>query len=518
MIVRRGRPPEAAYTFKHALVQDAAYSSLLHKERKELHAKIAAVLSEMHPEKAEREPELLAHHLTEANQTERAVAFWLKAGQRAAKTQANLEAIGHLRRGLEVVERNLELPDRDRIEVALRIELGICLISAKGYAVGEVEENYERALNLGQQLGDEEKIFAATRGLWVCHFIRADLAKAQDLSSQLLELAMRTHPSDAVDGALHGTGRLIEAHRALGMTQLYAGCFFASRDHLKSALSLYNPNLHGYLMEFHGIEPGVVCLSYLGFLLWFLGCSDQAREYSEQALSNAERLRHPYTIAFALTFRAYLCQLLRDVEGTRYNAHRAIAISSEHKFLHWKHQATLLRGWALAELGQIDDGLSQIRAGLDGYAVMESWLACSWFRSLLANAYLKAARPDAALRALDDAFAVAERTGEQFFLAELNRLQGEITLRNRGLEAAAEAEACYNRSFEICRKQQALSWELRTAVSLARLWRDLGKYQEAAGLLAPICSKINEGLDTSDFKEAIQIKCELEARGGNHAL
>jgi class 3 adenylate cyclase/predicted ATPase len=511
LIVRRGHAPEAAYIFKHALVQDAAYSSLLHRERKKLHAKIAAVLAEMHPEKAEREPELLAHHLTEANQNELAVDFWLKAGKRAAKTGANLEAIGHLNRGLEVLKGNPDIPARDGLELVLRIDLGISLIAAKGYAVQEVEENYERALDLGQRLDDKQNIFAATRGLWVCYFIRADLAKAKDLSAQLLELAERSHLNDTADQALQRSGHLVEAHRALGMTLLYSGCFVESRDHLKRGISLYDPNLHRYLIETHGIEPGIVCLSYLGFLLWFLGCPDQARECDEQALSHAERIGHPYTLAFALAFRAYLCQQLRDVEGTRNHADRAIAISSEHGFLHWKYQATMLRGWALAELGQIDEGVSQIRAGLNGYEALESWLACSWFRSLLANAYVKAGRPYAALRALDDAFAVAERTGEQFFLAELHRLQGEITLTHRGLEAASEAEACYKCSFEISRKQQALAWELRTAVSLARLWRDLGNRQEAADLLAPIFSKFNQGFDTSDVKEAVQLMRELEA-------
>jgi class 3 adenylate cyclase/predicted ATPase len=511
LIIRRGHPPEAAYAFKHALVQDAAHSSLLHSDRKQLHAKIAAVLAEIYPERAEREPELLAHHFTEADQSEPAVDFWLKAGKRAAKTRANLEAIAHLRRGLEVLEGDPDIPDRNGIELALRIELGILLIAAKGYAVQEVEKNYVRAVELGQQLDDKQKIFAATRGLWVCYFIRADMVKAHDLGVQMLKMAERTHRNETADQARQRTGYLIEAHRALGMTMFWGGRFVASRDHLERGIGLYDPNLHGSLSETHGIDPGIVCLMYLGYLLWFLGCPDQARKCCEQALSSAERMRHPITLAFALAFTTYLCQHLRDVEGTRDHANRTMAICTEHGFVFYKQQATMLRGWALAELGHIDDGLNHIRAGLDAYEAMESGLACPWFRSLLANAYVRAGRADAALRALDDAVAIAERTGERSHLAEIYRLQGEITYTHRGPEAAGETEACYKRSLEVCRKQEAVSWELRTAVSLARLWRDAGKRQDAADLLAPICGRFKQGFDTLDLKEAVQMMSELEA-------
>ena len=512
LIIRRGHPPAANYAFKHALVQDAAYSSLLHSDRKRLHARIAAVFAEMYPDRIEREPELLAHHFTEADQSELAVGFWLKAGKRAAKGRANLEAIAHLRKGLKVLEEKCAIPDRAGTELELRIGLGIPLIAAKGYAVRDVEENYARALELAKQLEDEEKVFEATRGLWVCHFIRADLIKAHDLGIQLLILAERTRQNDTADEMRQTTGHLIEANRALGQTVLYSGCFRASRDYFERGVSLYDRHLHGSLIEIYGIDPGIVCLSYLGYLLWFLGCPDQAREYSKQALSNAEEMRHPFTLAFALAFRAYLCQHVRDIEGTRDHAERTMAISLEHGFLHWKHQAFMLRGWALAELGQIDDGLSQIRAGLEAYEATESRLACPWFGSLLANAYAKAGSLDAALRALDDSLTLTQRTGERFFLAEIYRLQGEITLAHRGPQAAGEVEACYRRSLEVCRQQEALSWELRTTVNLARLWRIVGKHQNAADLLASVHGRFRQGFDTPDLTEAAQLMSELEAR------
>jgi predicted ATPase len=462
----------------------------------------------MYPEKTEREPELLAHHLTESGQSETAASFWLKAGKQAAKTGANLEAIGHLRRGLGVVQANPRMQGADEMELELRIALGNALIAAKGYAVQEVEENYNRALELGRQLDDEEKAFAATRGLWVCHFIRADLTRAHDLSVELLRFAKRTRLNERARPAQQ-TGYLIEAHRAIAMTMLYRGRFAASRHHLHRCINLYSPDLHSDLMERHGTDPGVVSLAYLGYLLWFLGRPDAARQHSEQAIANAEKIRHPFSLAFALVFGAYLCQHLRDVEGTRDHANRAMIIASEHNFLHWKQQAAILRGWALTQAGEIDEGLSQMRLGLDQYEAMDSWLAGCWFRCLLAEAYARAGLRDAALRALDGALAVARRTGDHSYLAEVYRLQGEITLAEGGAASAGDGEDLFRLSLEIARKQGALSWELRTAVSMARLWQASGRREQATQLLRPVVAKFSEGLLTPDLKQAVELMREL---------
>ncbi|MCW1993437.1 class 3 adenylate cyclase/predicted ATPase [Bradyrhizobium diazoefficiens] len=506
LIMRRGHPPDALYSFKHVMIQNAAHASLLHSERRKLHARIVQVLAEMYPEKTEREPELLAHHLTESGQSEGAASFWLKAGKQAAKSGANLEAIGHLHRGLSVVQANARMQGADEMELELRIALGNALIAAKGYAVQEVEENYVRALELGRQLDDEENTFAATRGLWVCHFIRADLTRAHDLSVELLKFAKRERTQPAQQ-----TGYLIEAHRAIAMTMLYRGRFAASQHHLHRCINLYSPDLHSDLMVRHGTDPGVVSLSYLGYLLWFLGRPDAARQHSEQAIANAEKIRHPFTLAFALVFGAYLCQHLRDVEGTRDHANRAMIIATEHNFLHWKQQAAILRGWALTQLGEADEGLSQMRFGLDEYEAMDSWLAGCWFRCLLAEAYAKVGLRDAALRALDGALATARRTGDHSYLAEVYRLQGEITLSDGNPASVQEAEDLFVLSLETARKQGALSWELRTAVSLARLSHDAGKGEQATLLLTPIVGKFSEGFLTPDLKQAMQLVNDLRA-------
>jgi class 3 adenylate cyclase/predicted ATPase len=508
LIGRRGQLSDAVYTFKHVLIQDAARSSLLHSERRRLHARIASALAEMYPETTEREPELLAYHLTESGQSEEAARAWLEAGKRAARLGVHLEANGHLRRGLAVVQGSRDMPSRDSIELELRLMLGYGLIAAKGYGAQEIEDNFARGLELGLQLKDEEKVLGAIRGLWMRHFIRADLSKAHDLSVELLRFARRQRARDGIAPA-EQAAYFVEAHRSIGMTMLYRGRFLAARHHLQHAVRLHDPAQRRDLAE-RLISPDVLSLSYLGYIQWFVGRADTARRHCARAISNAEDMRHPYTLAFALVFGAYLCQHLRDVEGTSHHASRALAIASTHGFLHWKRQAAILHGWAQSERGDVEEGLSEMRAGLDGYEAQDSWLASCWFRSLLAQGHARAGRPEAALRALDEALAIAGRTGDHFFLAENFRLQGEITLAQVGLAAASDVEAMFKRSLQTARAQNASSWELRTATSLARLWRDAGRHDEAANLLLPVLQAFEQGLLTPDVAEAVKLANELK--------
>jgi class 3 adenylate cyclase/predicted ATPase len=510
LIGRRGLGHDSVYVFKHILIQDAARSSLLHSERRRLHARIASTLAEMYPETTEREPELLAHHLTEAGQGESAARAWLKAGKQAARLGGNLEAIGHLRRGLAVIQTSPDMPGRAELEVELRLGLGYSLIAARGYGMREIEDSFARGLELGLRLNDEEKVLAAIRGLWMRHFIRADLAKAHDLSVELLKFARRQRAKDSIVPAAQQSAYFVEAHRSIGMTMLYRGRYLAAHHHLERAVSLHDPTLHRDLAE-RLISPDVLSLSYLGYIKWFVGRSDTAQQHTAAAISNAEEMRHPFTLAFALVFGAYLCQHLRDVEGTRDRAGRAMAIAAKHGFLHWKHQAAILHGWALTELGDIEAGMSEMRSGLDGYEAQDSWLASCWFRSLLAQGHARAGRGDAALRALDEALAIARRTGDHFYLAENYRLQGDVTLAQMGLGAAADVEALFKRSLQVARAQDARSWELRTATSLARLRRDVGRHGEAADVLLPILRSVKEGLLTLDVTEAVALANELKA-------
>lgn len=503
LIVRRGHPPDSSYKFKHALVQDVSYSSLLKSKRYSIHARIVSLLEHRFPDLVRNEPELLAHHCTEAKLGERAVDYWLAAGRRAMKGRANQEAITHVRRGLELLSEHPDIPDHDRKELDLRILLGIPLIAAKGYAAADVEKHYSRARDLGEQLGDMPKAFAATRGLWVHYFIRAELDKARKLADQLLASATNEWQNGKCQ-----TGYLIEARRALGMNMLYLGNFEASRENLKRGLALYDPEQHQSLAELHGIDPGIVCLSYLGYVSWFLGYPNQAHLKVGQALRMARKEGHPFTLAFALAFAAYLQQHLRNARKTKFLAQKTIEISSEHGFRHWRIQGTMLLGWALAELGQSEDGLMRIRDGFDAYLAMDSRLASPWFQALLAQTYARAGQPDAALHELDNALATARRTSEEFYQAELYRLRGEMLLEQT--DDPIKAEAYYEDSLKVARKQNARSFELRTVVSLGRFLKANGRGDKAHELLAAIYESFGEGFDTVDLREARALLDELK--------
>jgi len=499
IIYRRGTEPHTTYTFKHALLQDAAYSSLLHSESQQLHTRIARLLEEEYPERVENEPELVAHHYTSAALTEQAIDYWRKAGERAIQRSANAEAIDHLAKGLELLETLPESLQRAQTELQLQTCLGPALTATRGYAAHDVEAAYIRARELSKSVGDTSKVFSVLRGLWVYYFIRADLHEAHELGKQLLDLAQRErHP-----------GYLLEAHRAIGQILLYRGEFVESRLHLEEGIALYDPDEHRSHIYLYGNDPGIACSSYQAYVLWFLGYPDQALRQSEKALSLARELAHPFSLTFALAFAAYLHQHLRDVEATRALADETVAISREQGFPFWANQERILRGWAQAEQGAVEDGTTELRTGLDAYRAMGSGLGCPWFLGLLAEVYAKSGRASEGLRALEDCFTTIEKTGERFYLAEMHRLRGELIASLRGVDAAAEVDACYDRSKEIAHEQSAKSWELRAVVSQARFWRDLGRPRAARDLLLPVYERFTEGLDTTELTQARRLLDEL---------
>ncbi len=452
------------------------------------------------------------HHLTESGQSEGAASFWLKAGKQAAKSGANLEAIGHLRRGLSVVQANARMQGADEMELELRIALGNALIAAMGYARRRrSRRTTSAALELGQQLDDDEKAFAATRGLWVCHFIRADLTRAHDLSVELLKFAKRE--------------RLNERTKPAQQSRLSdRGAPLDRDDHALSrplrAPAASSAPLHQPLQSRPAFRPdgasrhrsrcGLAVLSRLPLVV-----PRPARRGAPAQVSRRSRTRRRSAIpsrspsrSCSAPISASTCAMSR---ARATHANRAMIIATEHNFLHWKQQAAILRGWALTQLGEADEGLSQMRFGLDEYEAMDLWLAGCWFRCLLAEAYAKVGMRDAALRALDGALATARRTGDHSYLAEVYRLQGEITLSGGDPASMQEAEDLFGLSLDTARKQGALSWSCETAVSLARLSRDTGKREHASLLLAPIVGKFSEGFYTPDLKQAMQLINEIGA-------
>jgi predicted ATPase len=496
LVYQRGLPPRSRYIFKHALIQDTAYQSLLKSTRQQYHQRIAQVLVAQFPKIAEVQPELVAHHYTEAGLNELAVRYWQRAGQQAIEQSANLEAISHLTKGREVLQTLPETPERLQQELTFHIALGTPLVVTKGYGAAEVEQCYTRAWELCQQVGESPQLFLALWGLYRFYLLRAGLQAAQELGGQLLSLAQRMQ-----DPAL-----LLEAHGALWQTCFWLGEFPLAQVQMEQGIALYDIKQHHSHAFLYGRDPGVDCYSYAAVVLWFLGYPDQALKRKNEALTLAQELSHPFSLTFALGFAGFLHTFRREGQATQEYAEATMALSAEQGFTHWLAHSMIFRGWALAEQGE--EGTAQIRQGIDTWRAAGDELARPACLALLAEAYAKGGQPEEGLSALAEALTVAHKTGERFCEAELYRLQGELLL-TRPTRQTAEAEACFHQALDIARRQQTKSLELRAAMSLARLWQRQGNRDAARKLLAEIYGWFTEGFDTADLQEAKALLTEL---------
>jgi TOMM system kinase/cyclase fusion protein len=536
LLYQRGLPPQATYLFKHALIQDAAYQSLLKSRRQQYHQQIAQVLEERFAETREIHPELLAHHYTEAGLREQAIVYWQSAGQRAVARSANNEAISHLSKGLELLKTLPDTPERAQQELTLQLTLGAPLIATRGHAAPEVEATYTRARELCRQVRETPQFFPVLRGLYTFYNVRAEYKTAGELAQQLLTLAQSVQ-----DSAL-----LVEAHYALGTTLQYLGEFVPSQAHLEQTIALYSPQHHHSHAILYGQDPGVTSQSRAALNLWALGYPDRALRKSNEALTLAQELAHPYSLAWALNFAVSLHLFRREGQAAQGRAEAALTLSINQGFQFWVAWGTTLRGWALTEQGHGEEGIAQIHQGLAAYRATGGELWRPYFLSLLAEAYGKEGQAEEGLRVLVEALDGVDRTGERYYEAELYRLKGELTLqkfqvsgskfqvtnphseksrvgiahRDRTVAEAQtvggahptgeeEAEACFLKAIEIARKQQARSLELRAVMSLSRLWQTQGKKDEARQRLAEIYCWFTEGFDTRDLQEAKALLDEL---------
>jgi predicted ATPase len=500
-LYQQGLPPQATYLFKHALIQDTAYQSLLRSTRQQYHQRIAQVLEAQFLDICETQPELLAHHYTEAGLMAQAIPYWQRAGERAIERSANLEAIGHLTRGLEVLKTLPDTPERLQHELLLQTALGLSLTATKGYAAPEAGHAYARARELCLQAGEPPQLFQVLVGLLRFYQVRAEYQTAHELGEQLLRLAHR-----AQDPAL-----LVEAHRGLGCILFFLGELPSARAHLEQSIALYDPQQHRSQAFLYGVDPGISGLAYITWALWSLGYPDQALERGHESLTLARELAHPYSLAHALIFAARVHQLRQEGQAVQERAEAAMTLAIDQGFPYWLAFATILRGWALAEQGQREEGIAQIRQCLTAYQATGAELVRPYWLALLAEACWKVGQAEEGLRALTEALAVAHKTGEGFYEAELYRLKGELLQNVEGGMRRAEwtTEACFQQALDIARRQQAKSLELRAAMSLSRLWQRQGKRAEAYTLLAPIYGWFTEGFDTADLQEAKALLDEL---------
>ncbi len=496
LIFRRGSPANPTYIFKHALVQDAAYHSLLKNKRQEIHRNIAQTLEERFPQTTETQPELLAHHFTEAGLVERAIAYWHRAGRRATGRSANREAVGHLTKGLDILRKTPATPGRTRQELALQIALGAPLQALKGQAAPEAAEAFRRARELCEQLGDTRQLSTVLHGLHAFHIVRGELPAAMDLAEECYRIARHEE-----DGAL-----LAAAHFVLGCVSFHIAKLTSARDNFAKAVNLYDPSPRAPRVLPAGVDLGVFGKSYLSHAVWYLGYPDRAVEWGRAAAADAAECSHFFSQAVAAAYAAMLMQLLGEARAAKQQADVAIALCTEHKFAYYLAWARVIRGWALAREGRDDEGIMEMREGLAALRATGAGLRRPYHLGILAETLGAAGQIEEASDLVASALAVAAEHGEQFFSAELHRIEGELLGQRSRPEAS---ESSFSQAIAIARSQKARSTELRAATGLARLWHDRGRAGEARDLLAPVYGWFTEGFDRPDLRDAKALLDEL---------
>jgi predicted ATPase len=495
----RGIAPHSSYLFKHALVQDAAYGTLLRARRQELHARVGAVLEEHFADLVERQPELLAHHLTAAGNTERAIEQWLRAGQHAIRRSANTEGIAHFTRGVEALRTLTPTDAPSRIELELLLALGPTLSATHGWSAPAAERAYSGAERLASALGADRERFDATWGLWMIQNTGDAPELARKTSIQLFQIADR----------LNDPSLQMEAHHAAWACSHTLGDHAATVDHVRQGLSIYNLEEHrGHAFSYGGHDAAVCGRAIGGRSLWALGYLDQARRSTQAAIAFAETLGHGPSLAHALLFASNYHQTRRDAVSARVIAERLITVAEEHRLSLYRLVGGVIRGWAVAHQGLVEDGLAELSRNLATYDPDKPKSFSASCRSALAEVYLKAGDTVRALDAVEDALRAGERSGSKAWLAAILHVKGSI-LAAAAASRRQEAEGCFSDALKVARVQQAKSLELRAATSLARLWGEQGRRAEAHELLGPIYGWFTEGFDTADLKDAAKLLSEL---------
>jgi predicted ATPase len=486
LLYQRGRPPRSRYLFKHALIQDAAYQSLLKRTRQQYHQQVAKLLEDRFPEVANTQPELVAHHYTEANCPAQAIVYWHKAGMAAARQSANVEAGDQFGRGLALVEVLSDPRERAESELDLQMALGPALYATRRYTHPDIGRAYGRAWELCRQLGDDTRATTALRGLQVYHTNLLEMEKAQHFAEEALRVAER----------LGDAARLVGAHAVLGNALCFQGKLEPALAHSRRGFEMFDPNMQ--FRDWPGAHPAVQCQIFLALISWMLGKPDRSLGELRAALRSAETLGHPFTLATTLCLGALVHIFRHEPSAVADCAGRALKICEEHRVAQYHTYALVIEGWALGVSGESEKGLAQIEQGLESYGLGASQHI---FLAFQADAQLATGKPEAALALVAAGLKAVEKTGGAPLEAELHRLRGEALLSGAG--TPSEAEAAIEQGIDVARRQNAKSWELRCAMSLARLRRQQGRPpHEAAALLAPIYAWFTEGFDTADLTEA----------------
>ncbi len=529
-----------SYKFLHPLYQAVPYERIPAMRRLRLHRRVGDGQERLYGARTHEIAAELAVHFERGGDLHRAVQYRQHAGHNALRQHGYQEAIAHYTRGLELLATFPDTPERRQQELALQVALGSPLQALEGYSAPEVEAVYTRARELSERIGEASQLFPVLRGLYVFYLLRGKLQTAHELGQRLLSLAQGVQDS----------AFLLEAHFAVGQTLMFRGECDAAREHLEQGIALYDPVRHHSHAFLYGQDPGIFCRVLAAWDLCLLGYPDQALKRSQEALAMAQEVTHPFSVAAAQTFFALTHQFRREEQAAQDRAEAAVELCSQQGFPFFLAFGMILIGWALAEQGHTEEGITQIRQGLAAYRATGAELATTRWIALLAEAWGKAGQPEEGLNVLAEALTFEQQSGERFYEAELYRLRGELSLRMGERETTEEEsekrrrgesetrkrntdfpssdspvlrfpsspfqssaspihpfthsspEECFLKAIDIARSQEAKSLELRAVMSLARLWQKQGKQKEARQMLAEVYGWFTEGFETKDLQEA----------------
>ena len=505
LLFRQGAPPHATYLFKHALVQDAAYGTLLRESRRALHARIAETLESDFADIAENHPEILAQHCADAGLIEKAADLWGKAGERSQAQSALVEAAEQFQRALDQIATLPPTLALRRQQIKLQVGLITPLLHVKGYAAPETKKAAERARLLIEQaeaLGEPPEdpllLFSVLYGYWAVSYVAFDGKMMRKLAEEFLALAE----------AQRATIPLMVGRRVMGHSLLLTGDIAQGRAYLDQAIALYDHAEHRPLATRFGQDVGVAILSYHSWALWFLGYPDAALRDANDVLKDAREIGHAPTLMYALNHASWTKVFCRNYTAANVDADELTALADEKGAFWWKALGMVEQGGILALTGNASEAVHMLTSGITALRSTGATVSLPSHLSHLARAYAELGQFDDAWRCIGEAMSTVATTKESWFEAEVNRIAGEIALLSPEPDVT-KAEASFERALTVARQQQAKSWELRTAMSLARLWRDQGKEQQARELLALVYGWFTEGFDTRDLKEAKALLEEL---------
>ena len=496
---RRGTPPEATFTFKHALVQDAAYDSLLKSRRQELHAKIAQVIEEQFPATQDAEPELLAHHLTAAGRGEAAIAYWQKAGRLAIRRLAIKEAISHLNQGMGINAALPQSAERDARELGLRTPLGTAWLANKGWAAPEVWSSYHPALTLAKSLGRHDALVPIYNGLWSNVLVQGRIAESVEWVNEMLSFSEAIGESDL----------LLEAHRMACGTHFYLGNLAKSRAHGDNVVAMYSAEQHRHIADIINVDPKTTIGVYSSPATWIQGYPDRAAQLGEASIAHAHQRNHPFNLGYALTAGSMVWHFRGEHEQVLERAEEAERLGRAHRLLYVSEvMAQIFKGVAWLGAGRLTEGITQLRGSMQRWNASGAGVLMPYLRVVLAEGLARSGDLEGGMSLIEESLDQIARPGweERWSLAEVLRLKGWIEQQQGNLEAA---EDDFLASLKIGREQQAKSWELRTSMSLARLWQGQGEHRQGYDLLKPVYGWFTEGFDTQDIKEAKALLEEL---------